>query len=151
MFKKDDATDGVSDKTLNADAVNDDEFADFVDGKDDTPKKSEREIMMEKVAANAIVARDEEEDLMFPDKAEERKAAEEAEAAEKAAAEAGDKTKDDDDTDKLITVKVDGKEEKLTQKELNEKIQKESSFVDLINIEIGKVIIGQKYLVESLL
>lgn len=36
-------------------------------------------------------------------------------------------------------------------KELNEKIQKESSFVDLINIEISKVIIGQKHLVEGLL
>lgn len=36
-------------------------------------------------------------------------------------------------------------------RELNERIQKESSFVDLINIEMNKVIIGQKHLVESLL
>ena len=36
-------------------------------------------------------------------------------------------------------------------KELNEKIQKESGFVDMINMEISKVIVGQKYLVERLL
>jgi len=36
-------------------------------------------------------------------------------------------------------------------KELNEKIEKESAFVDMITLEIGKVIIGQKHLVESLL
>ncbi|HKJ43261.1 MAG TPA: AAA family ATPase, partial [Sunxiuqinia sp.] len=36
-------------------------------------------------------------------------------------------------------------------RELNERIQKESSFVDLINIEMNKVIVGQKHLVESLL
>jgi MoxR-like ATPase len=36
-------------------------------------------------------------------------------------------------------------------KELSEKIQKESSFVDMINIEIKKVIIGQKHLIDSLL
>lgn len=36
-------------------------------------------------------------------------------------------------------------------RELNERIQKESSFVDLINMEMNKVIIGQKHLVESLL
>ena len=36
-------------------------------------------------------------------------------------------------------------------KELNERIQQESSFVDLLNIEMGKVIVGQKHLVESLL
>ena len=36
-------------------------------------------------------------------------------------------------------------------KELNERIQKESSFVDLVTIEMNKVIIGQKHLVESLL
>jgi len=35
--------------------------------------------------------------------------------------------------------------------ELNEKIKAESSFVDLINIEMGKVIVGQKHLVDSLL
>lgn len=36
-------------------------------------------------------------------------------------------------------------------KVLNEKIQKESAFVDLLTMEIGKVIIGQKYMVERLL
>ena len=36
-------------------------------------------------------------------------------------------------------------------KTLNEKIQLESQFVDLITIEMNKVIIGQKHLVESLL
>ena len=36
-------------------------------------------------------------------------------------------------------------------KELNERIQKESSFVDMVSMEMGKVIIGQKHLVESLL
>ncbi|MDA3880256.1 MAG: MoxR family ATPase [Prolixibacteraceae bacterium] len=36
-------------------------------------------------------------------------------------------------------------------KALNEKIQKESQFVDLINMEMNKAIIGQKHLVESLL
>ncbi len=36
-------------------------------------------------------------------------------------------------------------------KELNERIQKESAFVDMINMEINKVIVGQKHLVESLL
>jgi len=36
-------------------------------------------------------------------------------------------------------------------KELNERIQRESSFVDMISMEMNKVIIGQKHLVESLL
>lgn len=36
-------------------------------------------------------------------------------------------------------------------RELNEKIQKESAFVDMITMEINKVIIGQKHLTESLL
>ena len=36
-------------------------------------------------------------------------------------------------------------------KELNERIQKESSFVDMVTMEMNKVIIGQKHLVESLL
>jgi MoxR-like ATPase len=36
-------------------------------------------------------------------------------------------------------------------KELNERIQKESAFVDLIYMEMDKVIIGQKYMVERLL
>jgi len=36
-------------------------------------------------------------------------------------------------------------------RELNEKIQQESSFIDLINLEMGKVIIGQKHMVERLM
>lgn len=39
----------------------------------------------------------------------------------------------------------------LDIRELNERIQRESSFVDLITMEMNKVIIGQKHLVESLL
>ncbi len=39
----------------------------------------------------------------------------------------------------------------LDIKELNERIRLESSFVDIVNIEMGKVIVGQKHLVESLL
>ena len=35
-------------------------------------------------------------------------------------------------------------------KELNERIQKESAFVDLLSLEMGKVIVGQKHLVENL-
>jgi MoxR-like ATPase len=36
-------------------------------------------------------------------------------------------------------------------RELNEKIERESAFVDMINSEIRKVIIGQKHLIDSLL
>jgi MoxR-like ATPase len=36
-------------------------------------------------------------------------------------------------------------------KELNERIQKESAFVDILTMEMGKVIVGQKHLIESLL
>ena len=36
-------------------------------------------------------------------------------------------------------------------KELNERIQQESSFVDMLSLEMGKVIVGQKALVENLL
>jgi MoxR-like ATPase len=36
-------------------------------------------------------------------------------------------------------------------KELNERIQRESAFIDLLLMEVGKVIIGQKYMVERLL
>lgn len=36
-------------------------------------------------------------------------------------------------------------------KELNDRIQRESSFVDLITMEMNKVIVGQKHLTESLL
>ena len=36
-------------------------------------------------------------------------------------------------------------------KEINEKIQRESAFVDLLTMELSKVIVGQKYMVERLL
>lgn len=36
-------------------------------------------------------------------------------------------------------------------KELNERIQKESAFIELLNLELDKVIVGQKYMVERLL
>lgn len=36
-------------------------------------------------------------------------------------------------------------------KELNERIQRESAFVDILTMEMGKVIVGQKHLVENLL
>jgi MoxR-like ATPase len=36
-------------------------------------------------------------------------------------------------------------------KAINEKIQKESAFVDLLQMEMGKVIVGQKYMIERLL
>lgn len=39
----------------------------------------------------------------------------------------------------------------LNIKELNERIRLESSFVDIINMEMNKVIVGQRHLVESLL
>ncbi len=41
--------------------------------------------------------------------------------------------------------------ETVNIRELNEKIQQESSFVDIVNLEMNKVIIGQKHLIESLL
>ena len=36
-------------------------------------------------------------------------------------------------------------------KELNERIERESVFVDALNMEIGKVIVGQKHLIDTLL
>jgi MoxR-like ATPase len=41
--------------------------------------------------------------------------------------------------------------ENVNIKELNERIQKESAFVDILTLEMGKVIVGQKHLVENLL
>jgi MoxR-like ATPase len=41
--------------------------------------------------------------------------------------------------------------EELNIRELNDKIQKESAFVDMINLEMEKVIVGQKHLVDSLM
>ena len=36
-------------------------------------------------------------------------------------------------------------------KSLNKKIEKESAFVDLLQIELGKVIVGQQHMLERLL
>ncbi len=36
-------------------------------------------------------------------------------------------------------------------REINEKIQQESSFIELLNMELGKSIIGQKYMVDRLM
>ena len=41
--------------------------------------------------------------------------------------------------------------ETVNIKELNERIQQESSFVDMINMEVNKVIVGQKHLIDSLM
>ncbi len=41
--------------------------------------------------------------------------------------------------------------ETVNIKELNERIQKESAFVDVITMEMNKVIVGQKHLVENLM
>lgn len=41
--------------------------------------------------------------------------------------------------------------ESVNIKELNDRIQKESQFVDILQLEMGKVIIGQKHLVENLM
>lgn len=41
--------------------------------------------------------------------------------------------------------------ETVNIKELNERIQKESAFVDIITMEMNKVIVGQKHLIENLL
>ena len=41
--------------------------------------------------------------------------------------------------------------ESVNIKELNERIQKESAFVDIITMEMNKVIVGQKQLVDNLL
>ena len=41
--------------------------------------------------------------------------------------------------------------ENVNIKELNDRIQQESAFVDILSMEMGKVIVGQKHLVENLL
>ena len=55
----------------------------------------------------------------------------------------------------LLTVtrkyKKDIQMENVNIKELNDRIQRESAFVDMLSLEMGKVIVGQKQLVENLL
>ena len=41
--------------------------------------------------------------------------------------------------------------QEINIKELNERIEKESAFIDLITMEVGKVIVGQKKMLERLL
>ena len=41
--------------------------------------------------------------------------------------------------------------ESVNIKELNDRIQRESGFVDILGLEMGKVIVGQKHLVENLM
>ena len=41
--------------------------------------------------------------------------------------------------------------ESVNIKELNDRIQRESAFVDILQLEMGKVIVGQKHLVENLM
>lgn len=41
--------------------------------------------------------------------------------------------------------------ESVNIKELNDRIQRESAFVDMLSLEMGKVIVGQKHLVDNLL
>ena len=42
-------------------------------------------------------------------------------------------------------------QETVDIKSINEKIERESAFVDLLTFEMNKVIVGQKYMVERLL
>ena len=41
--------------------------------------------------------------------------------------------------------------ESVNIKELHDRIQKESGFVEILSLEMGKVIVGQKHLVENLM
>ena len=41
-------------------------------------------------------------------------------------------------------------ENKINIKEINEKIEKESAFIDLLLFELNKVIVGQKPMIERL-
>ena len=44
-----------------------------------------------------------------------------------------------------------GTENNVDISKINELIEKESGFIDLLNMEIKKVIIGQQHMIESLL
>jgi len=46
---------------------------------------------------------------------------------------------------------MEGQTETIDIKSINEKIEKESAFVDLLVMEMSKVIVGQKYMIERLL
>ena len=51
----------------------------------------------------------------------------------------------------FVTLKFSAMEQTTDIRLLNEKIEKESAFVDIIRMEMNKVIVGQKHLVDSLL
>ena len=51
----------------------------------------------------------------------------------------------------MIKEKIIVKMTQTVDKELNEHIQRESAFVDIINMEMSKVIIGQKAMLEQML
>ncbi|MFA5194763.1 MAG: ATPase, partial [Bacteroidales bacterium] len=42
-------------------------------------------------------------------------------------------------------------QEVIDIRELNERIQRESAFVDIVTMEMAKVIVGQKHMIERLL
>lgn len=42
-------------------------------------------------------------------------------------------------------------EERIDIKAINEKIEKQSAFIDLLSLEMGKIIVGQKHMIERLL
>jgi len=46
---------------------------------------------------------------------------------------------------------MEGQTATIDIKSINEKIEKESAFVDLLVMEMGKIIVGQKYMIERLL
>jgi len=52
---------------------------------------------------------------------------------------------------KIESMEVIGNTQSVDIAALNEKINKESAFVDILNLELGKVVIGQKAMVERLL
>ncbi len=52
---------------------------------------------------------------------------------------------------KILNNKSLGMDQTVDIKELNERIREQSSFVDILTMEMNKVIVGQKHLVESLL
>lgn len=51
----------------------------------------------------------------------------------------------------IISKNINGDNMAEDIRTINERIQKESAFVDLLSLEIGKVIVGQKYMVDRLL
>ena len=46
---------------------------------------------------------------------------------------------------------MEAQKQSIDIKAINEKIEKESAFVELLSLEINKVIVGQKHMIERLL